>query len=71
MSPSTQWWDSNLLRTGSLTLGLTNNRFFHCHREVCQNQLQVKGVHGEKLRTPDLSQQPVLGILKKFQEKRL
>jgi len=26
-----RWWDSNFLRTGSLTPGLTNNRFSHHH----------------------------------------
>jgi len=27
----TQWWDSNFLRTGSLTPGLINNKFSHYH----------------------------------------
>ena len=26
---NSQWWDSNFLRTGYLTPGLTNNRFYH------------------------------------------
>jgi len=47
----------------SLTKEIIDLVIFQGPWEICQNnKLQVKGVHGEKLRTPDLSQQPVLGI---------
>jgi len=37
-----QRWDSNFLRTGSLTPGLTNNRFSHYHR--LQRQIMLVGL---------------------------
>jgi len=36
---SNQWWDSNFLRTGSLTSGLTHNRFYHYHSLQRQTML--------------------------------